>query len=116
MKTINRDELYQNLSEFLKAKGIELKDGKYPLRVREGCNLLTDAINATQKAVERTKIGVDKKLNKLRQSIHEATAPKSPKSSPTAKPHPHRQRSPAAKKPRKPRNAPGTSAKASRSQ
>ena len=115
MKTINRDELYQNLSEFLKSKGIELRDGKYPQRVRQGCNLLTDAINATQKTVERTKIGVDKKLDKLRQSIHEATAPKPPTASPTAESHPVRERPLGAKKRRKPRKASGTRTKARRS-
>jgi hypothetical protein len=40
--------------------------------------LLADAINATQKTVVRAKTEVDKKLDQVRQSIHEATAPKPP--------------------------------------
>ena len=76
MKTIKEDELFQNLSEFLKLKGVELKDGAYAHRVRQGCNLLTDVINCTQKTVRQAKVEVDKKLDQLRQSIHEATAPK----------------------------------------
>jgi hypothetical protein len=82
MKTIDKDEFYRNLGDFLKSKGIELKEGSYAQRIRQGCNLLADAINATQKTVKRTKAEVDKKLDQLRQSIHEATAPKPPPASP----------------------------------
>jgi len=77
MKTIKPDELYQNLGDFLKVKGIEFKDGEYAQRIRQGCNLLTETINATQNAVRRAKAEADKKLDQLRQSIHEATAPRS---------------------------------------
>jgi len=76
MKTIAKDELYRNLSGFLKAKGIELTDGSYVKRIRQGCGLLTDAINCTQKAAKRAKGKVDVKMDQLRQTIHEATAPK----------------------------------------
>lgn len=102
MKTINQDELYQNLNEFLKSKGIELKDGTYPQRIRQGCNLLSEAINATQKTVKRTKAGVDKKLNQLRESIHKATAPKPP-APPAAKSDLVGERAPGSKKGRKSR-------------
>jgi seryl-tRNA synthetase len=78
MKTIKQNELFQNLNGFLKSKGIELKDGSYSNRIRQGCNLLSDAINATQKTVKNAKGKVDQKLEQLRQSIHEATAPKTP--------------------------------------
>src|SRR6266487_2872507 len=78
MKTIKKDELFESLGDFLKLKGVELKDGAYAKRIRQGCNLLTDAINATQKTVKHAKVEVDKKLDQLRQSIHEATAPKPP--------------------------------------
>jgi len=81
MKTIKQDELFQGLSEFLKAKGIELKDGAYPQRIRRACNLLGDTINATQKTARKAKDEVDKKLDQLRQTIHEATAPKPPAAS-----------------------------------
>ena len=86
MKTIKPDELFQSLGDFLKGKGIELKDGSYAHRVRQGCNLLSDAINATQKTVKHAKVEVDKKLDQLRQSIHEATAPKPPSPPPTSPP------------------------------
>ena len=78
MKTIKQDELFESLGEFLKGKGVELKEGAYAHRIRSGCNLLSEAINATQKTVKHAKVEVDKKLDQLRQSIHEATAPKPP--------------------------------------
>ena len=78
MKTIKKDELFQSLGDFLKLKGVELKGGAYAQRIRQGCDLLTDAINGTQKTVKRTKVKVDEKLDQLRQSIHKATAPKPP--------------------------------------
>jgi hypothetical protein len=89
MKQIDKDELYQNLSSFLKSKGIELQDGSYANRIRHGCGLLTDAVNATQKTVKRAKVEVDKKLDQLRQSIHDATAPE-PAASPVPGPPPAR--------------------------
>ena len=84
MKTIKKDELFQSLGDFLKLKGVELKGGAYAQRIRQGCDLLTDAINGTQKTVKRTKVKVDEKLDQLRQSIHEATAPKPPPTSKSA--------------------------------
>ncbi len=78
MKTIKKDELFESLGDFLKLKGVELKDGAYAKRIRQGCNLLTDAINGTQKTVKHARVEVDKKLDQLRQTIHEATAPKPP--------------------------------------
>lgn len=74
MKQIDKNELYQNLRGFLKSKGIELQDGSYANRVRQGCGLLADAVNATQKTVRRARVEVDRKLDQLRQSIHNATA------------------------------------------
>jgi hypothetical protein len=78
MNKIDQDELYQNLNEFLKAKGIELTEGSYAQHIRQGCNLLTEVINTTQSTVSRAKEKVDHKLDQLRQTIHEATAPKPP--------------------------------------
>jgi ribosome-associated protein YbcJ (S4-like RNA binding protein) len=111
MKTIKQDELFQSLGDFLKLKGVELKGGAYAHRVRQGCNLLTDLINGTQKTVRQAKVEVDKKLDQLRQSIHEATAPKgapaasAPGPAPAAaakskRSRPARQRSSASKKSR----------------
>lgn len=86
MKTIKQDELFKTLGDFLKTRGIELKDGEYAQRIRRGCDLLTGIINATEKTVRRAKTETDKKLDQLRQCIHEATAPKRPPVMPT--PHP----------------------------
>ena len=95
MKTVNKDELFQNLSGFLKAKGIELKSGSYTQRIRSGCGFLADAVNATQKTVHRAKAKADQTLDQLRKSIHEATAPKPP---PVAKSEPRAARPKPAKK------------------
>jgi len=78
MKTVNKAELFENLSGFLKSKGIELKDGSYTHRVQQGCGLLADAVNATQKTVRTARTKADQAIEKLRQSIHEASAPKPP--------------------------------------
>lgn len=78
MKTIKKDELYASLSGFLKSKGIELTEGSYAQRINRACDLLTDAVNTTQEGVTKAKVKVDQKLGELRQSIHEATAPKPP--------------------------------------
>jgi len=78
MKTIEKDELYRTISEFMKSKGLELTEGPYAGHIRRGCDLLSDAINATQRTVVRAREEMDKKLLKLRQCIHEATAPTPP--------------------------------------
>ena len=101
MKTIDKDELYQNLGDFLQSKGIELKDGAYARRIQQGCSLLTDAINGTQKTVKRAKVEVDKKLGQLRQSIHEATAPKPSGKSAAAGASPGGKAKPGKAKPRR---------------
>ncbi len=85
MKKIERDELYENLRGFLKSKGIALDSGTYTQRIHQGCNFLADAINAAQKTVARARAEADKKLHQLRQSIHEATAPKSAAAAPGAR-------------------------------
>jgi hypothetical protein len=112
MKTIKQDELFRSLSDFFKGKGIELKDGAYPQRIRRACNLLGDTINATQRTAKKAKVEVDKKLDQLRQTIHEATAPKptatstpepaAAKAPRTGKARPTHKRPPArAKRPKK---------------
>ena len=78
MKTIKKDELFSHLGDFLKSNGIELKDGNYTSRIKQGCNLLADAINATEETASKTKVEVDRALGKLRQTIHESTAPQPP--------------------------------------
>jgi len=76
MNKIDKNELYQHLRSFLKSKGVALEEGSYTKRLEKGCNLLTDAINTTQDGVERARGKVGKAVNSLRQSIHEATAPR----------------------------------------
>lgn len=76
MKPLEKDELFQNLSEFLKRKGIELKQGSYAQGIQKGCTLLTGTVNAGRRGLECAKAGFDKKLDRMRQVIHEKTAPK----------------------------------------
>jgi hypothetical protein len=76
MKPIQKDELYEHLSQFLKAKGVEMKDGSYPKAIQKGCSILADAINLSQKGITQAKVQIDKNLDRMRQAIHEKTAPK----------------------------------------
>ena len=76
MKPLNQDELYQNLRGFLKGKGIDLQEGRYARGIQKSCSLLSDAINLGQQGLDRAKTEVDKKLDQMRQVIHEKTAPK----------------------------------------
>jgi len=78
MNPIRKDELYENISQFLQTKGIELKEGSYTKGIHAGCSLLADAINLSQTGIERAKSGIEKRLDQVRQVIHEKTAPKSP--------------------------------------
>lgn len=101
MKTIEKDELFRNLGDFLKSKGIALNEGSYTARIQQGCNLLADVINATQKTVKQTKVHVDQTLEQLRQTIHQRTAPKPPvqtKTKPKAKAQGKRPAAASAKK------------------
>src|SRR5262245_9026864 len=77
MKTIRKDELYENLSQFLKSKGIELTEGSYTKGVHAGCSMLADAINLSQAGLERAKNELEKRFDQVRQVIHESTAPRS---------------------------------------
>ncbi|MCX6927078.1 MAG: hypothetical protein NT154_28310 [Verrucomicrobia bacterium] len=78
MNPIQKEELYDHLSQFLKAKGVEMKDGSYPKAVQKGCSILADAINLSQKGITQAKVQIDKNLDRMRQVIHEKTAPKPP--------------------------------------
>lgn len=96
MKRIRKNELFQNLSGFLKTRGIEIKEGSYATKIQTSCSLLTDAINAGQKGVERAKEGIDKNLERMRQVIHEKTAPAPAKPAPAAA---RKTKAPSAAKP-----------------
>jgi hypothetical protein len=101
MKTLSKDELYKNLRGFLEAKGVELKDGSYANSIQKSCGLLSDAINLGQQGVSRARLEIDKKLDQLRQVIHEKTAPTSaapPRPSPADEPKER------GAKPKRPRN------------
>ena len=74
MKPIHKDEIYEHISQFLKDKGVEMKDGSYPRGIQAGCSLLADAINLSQKGITRAKGEIDKSLDRMRQAIHEKTA------------------------------------------
>jgi hypothetical protein len=78
MKPIQKDELYDHLAQFLKAKGIEMKDGSYPKAVQKGCSILADAINLSQRGITEAKARIDRNLDRMRQVIHEKTSPKAP--------------------------------------
>ena len=86
MKRIEKDELYENLSGFLKTRGIELTDGSYSNGIQKTCSLLADAINMGQQGFERAKTEFDKRLDQMRQVIHEKTAPKPPPAASAAPP------------------------------
>jgi hypothetical protein len=100
MRPIQKDELYEHLSQFLKAKGVEMKDGTYPRSIQAGCSLLADAINLSQKGFERAKTQIDKNLEFMRQVIHESTAPK-PAAKAGAKAKAAPSPKPAAKRPKR---------------
>ena len=110
MKRIDEGELYQHLGEFLKAKGIELKEGAYTKRIEQGCTLLSEVINAGQSGIEKARTKAEKKLEQLRQVIHEKTAPKPPAASASPR-NPqagekNREATAPARKPRPRRKAP----------
>ena len=73
MSDIKKEEMFGNLKGFLKSKGIEIQDGSYANGIRKGCDILTDTVNMSQRAFDRAKVAVDK----VRQTVHEKTAPRS---------------------------------------
>jgi hypothetical protein len=97
MKRIHKDELFDHVSQFLKNKGIELKEGSYAHTIQKGCQVLADTINLSQQAVERAKTELEKNFDKARQVIHEKTAPKPPRvrPQPDDPPQPSPEREPA---------------------
>lgn len=84
MNTIDKKELYDHLGTFLRTKGIELKDGTYAQGIEKACGFLTDAVNIGQMGLERARHGLDRKLEQVRQVIHEKTAPKTGGAPPVA--------------------------------
>lgn len=76
MRQINKDELYDNLREFLKVKGVNLQDGSYTRGIQAGCSFLADAINLSQAGLNRAKTEIERQLDNARKIIHEKTSPK----------------------------------------
>ena len=76
MTESNKEEMFGNLKNFLKTKGIEIQEGSYADGIRKGCEILTDTVNLSQHALVRAKDAVDKGLDHVRQTVHERTAPK----------------------------------------
>jgi hypothetical protein len=111
MKTIEKKELYEHLGAFLKAKGIELTDGSYAQGIEKACGFLADAVNLGQLGFERAKAGLDRKLDQVRQTIHEKTAPKAPPpqapaaAAPTGNAAARKTRAPNSGAPRRPAKA-----------
>jgi len=69
MKTIDSDELYRNVTQFLERKGVELKDGSYAKRLQQCCGLLADVVNTTHKTVTRACAEMDRKLKDIRETV-----------------------------------------------
>jgi hypothetical protein len=78
MSDIKKEEMFGNLKSFLKSKGIDVQEGSYANGIRRGCDILTDTVNMSQRALDRAKVVVDEGLDKARQTVHEYTAPKTP--------------------------------------
>ena len=97
MKPIEKHEIFEHLSGFLKAKGIEMKDGSYSQGIQKACEILTDTVNLSQKGLEKAKGTLDKNLDRVRQAIHEKTAPKPPANPFAAPPKPAAAKPAAAK-------------------
>jgi hypothetical protein len=108
MKPIEKDELFNHVSQFLKNKGIEFKEGSYAQGIQKSCGILTDAINLGQQGIRQAKAGIDKKLDQMRQVIHEKTAPKPPVIPPVTKPAPPKSQSSGRNRPTKASRGPKT--------
>ena len=86
MKRIKKDEIFRNVTKFLKGRGVELTEGAYAARIQKGCSALTEMVNLSRDGIERATTEVDKQLEHLRQAVHEATAPGSAEKAAGAKP------------------------------
>ena len=86
MKPIDKHELYECLSNFLRSKGVDLREGVYTARIQKGCSLVAEVVNTGQETLGRAKGELDKTLDQFRQTIHETTAPREPKEPPAPPP------------------------------
>jgi len=113
MKKIDSRELYENLRDFLKSRGVSLEEGSYTKRIHQGCGVLAGAINATQDAMAKARVQVDKTVDAVRQTIHESTAPRSTAGSPPPKTSPGRPPAASAGRIRRKRSAAASRKKSS---
>jgi len=85
MNKIDKDELYGHVREFLQGKGVELQEGSYSRRIQQGCHILAKTINGSQAALKNLKAEAGRRLDTVRQVIHEQTAPRPPAAPRTSK-------------------------------
>jgi hypothetical protein len=102
MKRIKKDEIFKNVTKFLKGRGVELTEGAYSARIQKGCSALTDIVNLSRDGLQRATTEIDKQLDHLRQAVHEATAPQPAEKSAAAKPSAKSGAKPAGKTSAKP--------------
>ncbi len=114
MKPLAPNEIFKNLSGFLKARGIELKEGSYAEGIQKSCSFLTKAINLGQESMGRAKVEIDKSVEHMRKVIHEKTAPKAPPVIVTAAPPKTAKKPKAAAKPSKAKTGPQSKGKSQR--
>ena len=89
MKPIDKDELYEHLSSFLRSKGVDLREGAYTSGIQKSCSLVAEVVNSSKETIEKARGEIDKKLDQVRQIIHDKTAPKPAPAQPAAaKPEP----------------------------
>ena len=88
MKTIDQDELFRNITQFLQRKGVELKEGSYSRRLQQCCGLLADVVNTTNKTVARACAEVDQKLKDIRETVRRPSGRKPPPQPAPAEPGP----------------------------
>lgn len=78
MKTIKKNELYVGLKSLLESRGVKISNPTYSQAVRRACSFLTDTVNLAHVGAVKARVKVDANLEKLRETIHAATAPKPP--------------------------------------
>lgn len=99
MKKLGKDDLYRHIDQFLKEKGIEIRDAA-PLgrNLQKGCQVFTDAINNAQAALEKARNRMDGGIDKMRDIVHKKTAPRKKAKKAAPKSTPKRKKKAATKK------------------
>jgi hypothetical protein len=84
MKTLKKNELLGHVTNFLKNKGIVLEEGSASTKLKTGCEAITGIINQGNRSIKNVQKEVTAGVDKVRQVIHESTAP-TPAPAPKAK-------------------------------